>query len=131
MAELKLVLHVDQANHWPAAFGNLNNLTRDYPDAEIRVVANGAGIYAFVGQRDLREKLDQFAANGVTFQVCHNALKEHHVEPTALPDFANVVPAGRSSARRICIDQTVITQTSSRVNMTANGLETDSARTLT
>jgi intracellular sulfur oxidation DsrE/DsrF family protein len=36
MAELKLVLHVDQADHWPAAFGNLNNLTRDYPDAEIR-----------------------------------------------------------------------------------------------
>jgi intracellular sulfur oxidation DsrE/DsrF family protein len=94
MAELKLVLHVDQADHWPAAFGNLNNLTRDYPDAEIRVVANGAGIYAFVGQSDLREKFDQFAANGVTFQVCHNALKEHHVEPTALPDFANVVPAG-------------------------------------
>jgi Uncharacterized conserved protein len=30
----------------------------------------------------------------VTFQVCHNALKEHHVEPTALSDFANVVPAG-------------------------------------
>ena len=96
MAELKLVLHVEQADHWPAAFGNLNNLTRDYPDAEIRVVANGAGIYAFVGQSDLREKFDQFAANGVTFQVCHNALKEHHVEPTALPDFANVVPAGGS-----------------------------------
>jgi intracellular sulfur oxidation DsrE/DsrF family protein len=94
MAELKLVLHVDQADHWPAAFGNLNNLTRDYPDAEIRVAANGAGIYAFVGQSDLREKFDQFAANGVTFQVCRNALKEHHVEPTALPDFANVVPAG-------------------------------------
>ena len=94
MAELKLVLHVDQADHWPAAFGNLNNLTRDYPDAEIRVVANGAGIYAFVGQSDLREKFDQFAANGVTFQVCRNALKEHHVEPTALPDFANVVPTG-------------------------------------
>lgn len=94
MAELKLVLHVDQADHWPAAFGNLNNVTRDYPDVEIRVVANGAGIYAFVGQSDLREKFDQFAATGVTFQVCHNALKEHHVEAATLPDYANVVPAG-------------------------------------
>jgi intracellular sulfur oxidation DsrE/DsrF family protein len=27
MAELKLVLHVNQADHWQAAFGNLNNLT--------------------------------------------------------------------------------------------------------
>ena len=94
MAELKLVLHVDQADHWPAAFGNLNNLTRDYPEAEIRVVANGAGIYAFVGQSDLCEKFDQFAADGVTFQVCRNALKEHRVEPTASPDFSNVMPAG-------------------------------------
>src|ERR1019366_6201834 len=96
MAELKLVLHVDPADHWPAAFGNLNNLMRDYPDAEIRVVANGAGIYAFVGQSDLRESFDQFAANGVTFQVCHNALKEHHVDPTALPDFAMWCPLGWS-----------------------------------
>lgn len=94
MTTLKLVLHVDQADHWPAAFGNLNNMTRDYPDAEIRVVANGAGIYAFVGQSDLLEKLDKFAAEGVNFQVCHNALKEHHIELTALPDYADVVPAG-------------------------------------
>lgn len=94
MAEIKLVLHVDQADHWPAAFGNLNNLTRDYPDAAIRVVANGAGIYAFVGQSDLREKLDKFAAEGVRFQVCRNALKEHHIESVALPNHAEVVPAG-------------------------------------
>src|ERR1035437_1088709 len=94
MAELKRVLHVDQAEHWPAAFGYLNNLTRDYPDDEIRVVANGAGIYAFGGQSDLREKFDQFAANGVTFQVCRNALKEHDVEPTALRDFSMWSPLG-------------------------------------
>src|ERR1035437_645691 len=122
MAELKLVLHVDQADHWPTAFGNLNNLTRDYPDAEIRVVVNGAGIYAFVGQSDLRETFDQFVASGVTFQVCHNALKEHHVEPTALPDFANVVPArvvalAEAQRDRFAYHQTVITQTGSRVYM--------------
>src|ERR1019366_4246866 len=132
MSELKLVLHVDQADHWPAAFGNLNNLTRDYPDAEIHVVANGAGIYAFVGQSDLREKFDQFAANGVTFQVPQR--------PERTPCRADSVArfcqcgarwggrAGRSAARRICVHQTVITQTGSRVYMTANGLETDSAR---
>src|SRR5674476_864076 len=117
MAELKLVLHVGQADHWPAAFGNLNNLTRDYPEAEIRVVADGAGIYAFVGQSDLREKFDQFAANSFArFSQCGARSGGR---------------AGRCAARRICIHQTVITQTGSRVYMTANGLETDSARTLT
>lgn len=94
MAEIKLVLHVDQADHWPAAFGNLTNVTRDYPDARIRVVANGAGVYAFVGQADLLEHLGKFAALGVTMQVCRNALKEHHIEPAALPDFTQIVPAG-------------------------------------
>lgn len=56
MAESKLVLHVDQANDCPAAFGNLKNLRRDYLVAEIRVVANGTGIYAFVGQSDCSKR---------------------------------------------------------------------------
>ena len=94
MAELKLVLHVDQADHWPPALANLDNLTRDYPAAQIRVVVNGAGIYAFVGRSDLLERLEKTASKGVTIQVCHNALNEHHVESTALPAFVMVVPAG-------------------------------------
>lgn len=94
MDDAKLVVHVDQADRWPAAFTNLRNLTRDYPGAQVRVVANGAGVYAFVGQSDLLERLGEAAETGVVFQVCRNALTEHHIEQSALPGFAQVVPAG-------------------------------------
>ena len=94
MSDLKIVFHIDQADRWPATFGNLNNLTRDYPDANIRVVANGSGIYALTSQSDLLEKLEHFADKHVTIQACNNALKEHHVDPATLPAFVEVVPAG-------------------------------------
>ena len=94
MAELKIVLHVDQADHWPATFGNLNNLTRDYPDAKIRLVINGAGIYALTSRSDLLEKLEKFSDLHVAMQACRNALKEHHIDPDTLPDFVEIVPAG-------------------------------------
>jgi uncharacterized protein len=94
MSDLKFVLHVDQADHWPAAFANLRNVTRDYPGAQMRVVANGAAVYAFLGQSDLVERLGEAAEKGVILQVCRNALNEHHIELSALPSFAQVVPAG-------------------------------------
>ena len=94
MAELKLVLHIDEADRWPAVLSNLTNLTRDYPDAEIRVVANGHGVYAFLGQSDLTTKLEAFAGQGVQLQVCRNALRERQVDPAQMPQYAQVVPAG-------------------------------------
>ena len=94
MNTIKLVLHVDQADRWPAALNNLTNLTRDYPDAEIRVVANGAGVYAFLGSTDLTTRLAEASGKQVAFQVCANALREHAIDPAHLPGWATVVPAG-------------------------------------
>ncbi|GAA5534014.1 DsrE family protein [Deinococcus aluminii] len=94
MSDLKLVLHVDQADRWPAALTNLANLTRDYPDADVRVVANGAGVYAFLGDTDLLGKMRQASEHQVRFEVCANALHEHAIDPGQLPDWAQVVPAG-------------------------------------
>ncbi len=92
--DLKLVLHVGQADRWPAVLSNLNNLTRDYPGASVRVLANGAGVYAFQAPNDLRDRIAGFAEGGVTFQVCANVLREHAVDPNTLPAYAHVVPAG-------------------------------------
>ncbi|MCA1648234.1 MAG: DsrE family protein [Chloroflexi bacterium] len=72
----------------------MNNLTRDYPEAQVRVVANGTGVYAFLGQSDLVERLKEVADKGVALQVCRNSLHEHHVDAVALPPFAVLVRAG-------------------------------------
>lgn len=91
---LKLVLHVDQTDRWPAALGNVDNLLRDYPDAALRVVANGTAVYLFAGSNDLTERITEYAGKGVTFQLCANSLRSHAVTPASLPDNAVVVPAG-------------------------------------
>lgn len=93
MSTLKLVFHVNQADRWPAALANLTNLTRDYPDAAARVVTNGTGVYALLGNSDLTQKM-ALLAQQVEFQVCANALREHHINPDHLPSWARVVPAG-------------------------------------
>ena len=94
MNTIKLVLHVDQADRWPAALNNLTNLNHDYPEAEIRVVVNGAGVYAFLGSTDLTTKLTEASGRQVAFEVCANALREHAIDPAILPGWARVVPAG-------------------------------------
>lgn len=95
MDDAKLVLHVDQADHWPAAFANLQNVTPrlSWRTGSRRCERSGS-VYAFVGGSDLVERLSDAAAKGVVFQVCRNTLSEHHIEQSAVPGFAEVVPAG-------------------------------------
>jgi uncharacterized protein len=94
MRELKIVLHIDQGDRWPAALGNAGNVMRDHPDAKLRIIANGLAVYAFLGTSDLANRMAEQAAGGVEFQVCANALREHTVEPESLPPYARVVPSG-------------------------------------
>ena len=91
---LKLVLHVDQADRWPAALGSVQNLIRDYPNAAVRVVVNGTAFYPLAGNNDLTERIAGYAGQGVTFQVCANSLRSHAVPQPSLPDGAVLVPAG-------------------------------------
>jgi intracellular sulfur oxidation DsrE/DsrF family protein len=42
-SDIRIVLHVDQADRWPAALANMQNVTRDFPAVQVRGLANGAG----------------------------------------------------------------------------------------
>ncbi len=62
MSDLKLVLHVSEADRWHAALGNLVNLTAldDVPD--VRVVANGSAVYVLQGEHDQLSHMAKAAA---------------------------------------------------------------------
>ena len=92
--QLKLVIHVDEMDRWTEVASNLQNLLKDYQDAQVRVVANGTGVYAFIGASELRDKLAEQARAGVKFQVCANSMRRHGLDPATLPDFTQLVPAG-------------------------------------
>jgi uncharacterized protein len=90
---LKIVLHVSDADSWPAAFSNLKNLTAQRPDAKLRVIVDGSGVYLMQGATDMTPLFQKYAGLGVEFQACHNALTEKRVSPASLPGFVLVVPA--------------------------------------
>jgi intracellular sulfur oxidation DsrE/DsrF family protein len=90
---LKIVLHVSDADGWAAAFSNLKNLTAQRPDAKLRVIVDGSGVYIMQGSTDMSPLFQKYSGLGVEFQACHNALTEKHISPTSLPSFVQVVPA--------------------------------------
>ena len=92
--DFKVVLHVSEEQHWAYARSNLANLTHDWPRARIRVVVDGSAVYTLQGDNDLTAGLAAAAAAGVEFQVCPNALREHGIDPSTIPAFAQVKLGG-------------------------------------
>ena len=91
---LRIVLHVSDADGWPPAFSNLRNLVARYPDAKLRLVVDGGGVYLLAGKNDMTPLFAKYAADGVEFQACHNALTEKKIDPASMPAGVKIVPAG-------------------------------------
>lgn len=94
MENLKIVIHVDQRTGWPAVIADLVHLTRDYPESEIRVVADGDAVDAFRGHTDVVAALARAAKAKVQVQVCAISLLEQGLDPTKLPSYVDLVPMG-------------------------------------
>ena len=90
----KVVLHVATPDGWPFALSNLTHLTQSYPRAEVLCVVGGTGVYTLQGTNDLTAKMANVFAAGARLQVCGAALQEHQIDPSTLPDFAEIVAGG-------------------------------------
>ena len=91
---LKIVFHVSDGDGWPVAFSNVRNMTALDPQAKLRVVVDGAGVYILAGPNDMTSLFAKYAAAGVEFQACHNALTEKKIPAASVPAGVKVVPAG-------------------------------------
>jgi intracellular sulfur oxidation DsrE/DsrF family protein len=91
---LKIVFHVSDADGWAAAFSNVRNMTVLDPQAKLRVVADGGGVYMLAGANDMTPLFARYVAAGVEFQACHNALTEKKIPGASVPAGVKVVPAG-------------------------------------
>ena len=91
---MKIVFHVSDSDGWPPAFSNVKNMAAQHPQAKLRVVVDGGGVYLLPGPNDLTPLFAKYAAAGVEFQACHNALDEKKIAPASLPPGVRVVPAG-------------------------------------
>lgn len=86
--DFKVVLHAAEEQHWPYVLSNLDNLTAEWPNANLRVVVDGTAVYTLASDNDLSNHLGQLAMSGVEVHVCPNALKEHQIDPAEIGSYA-------------------------------------------
>ena len=48
--DFKVVLHASEEQHWPYILSNLKNLTQEWPQAHLRVVADGSAVLNLQGE---------------------------------------------------------------------------------
>ena len=85
----------DNPRSQKALTGQLKNLTKGLPKAEIEVVVHSAGIsYLLKDKSAHKTKIEELAANGVVFKACENTLKSKGIEKSAILEISGFVPFG-------------------------------------
>jgi intracellular sulfur oxidation DsrE/DsrF family protein len=88
--DFKVVLHAAEEQDWAYVLSNLDNLTVEWPEASLRVVVDGTAVYTLASDNNLTAHLGQLAGKGVVVHVCPNALKEHRIDVSEIPLWANI-----------------------------------------
>ena len=101
MSKMKVLFHVNEADRWETALGNITNLIKDVgqDEVDIVVVANGPSIMSFIEHdtlevmKDLSHKGASFCRQGISLKkMCYGV--DACISESSLPSFVDVVPAG-------------------------------------
>jgi len=96
-AMLKAVIHVNFADpeRQEDALGNIENILKAVPTAQIEVVCHGKGINLVVtSQSKHADKIGVLMKQGVQFAACENTMRKKAIEMEALVTGATTVPSG-------------------------------------
>ena len=96
-AMLKAVIHVNFADpeRQEDALGNIENILKAVPTAQIEVVCHGKGINLVVTkQSEHAVKMDALMKQGVHFVACENTMKKKAIDKDALVTGVTTIPSG-------------------------------------
>lgn len=96
-AMLKAVVHVNFADpdRQEDALGNIENILKAVPTAQMEVVCHGKGIKLVVTKQSRHaEKMQALMKQGVHFVACENTMKKKAIEKDALVTGVTTVPSG-------------------------------------
>ncbi len=82
-----------EADRWPAALSNLNNMIEQNRADQIIVVINGTAIYVLQGDNDWTQAMKKAADHGTAFVVCERSIRNHKIARESLPTWCGTVPA--------------------------------------
>ncbi len=81
----RYLLHITQADRWPAVLSNLGNLTELSLAGHVTVMINGTAIYAVQGSNDWTAAMERAAQAGARFEICERSMSNHGIHPDTLP----------------------------------------------
>lgn len=94
---LKAVIHInlDDAKRQEHAIGNIENILKEVPNAEIEVVSHGEGISLLVNKETKQAaKVQALSKQGVRFAACENTMKKKSIAKDDLVSGVVTVPSG-------------------------------------
>lgn len=94
---LRAVVHVNfgDANRQEHALGNIENILKDVPKAEIDVICHGEGISLVEMKKTQHsEKVQSLMKEGVRFVGCENTMKKKSIEKAELLAGTSTVASG-------------------------------------
>ena len=94
---LQAVIHMNFADpdRQEDALGNIENILKEVPAAQLEVVCHGKGIDLVMTKHSKHaEKLETLMKQGVHFVACENTMKKKSIEKDALIAGVTTVPSG-------------------------------------
>jgi len=79
---------------WNLTLGNIRNLLKLLPDAEVEVVAYGPGIMMVAKTSSVAEQIHSLQTPHIRFVACENAMRARKLTVADLIDGVTPVPAG-------------------------------------
>jgi len=79
---------------WNLTLGNIRNLLKAMPDAEIEVVSYGPGIMMIAKTTPVAAEIQKLQEQHVKFVACENAMRAHKFTLADLVEGVTSVPAG-------------------------------------
>jgi intracellular sulfur oxidation DsrE/DsrF family protein len=111
MAQLKVLIHINELERWDTALGNIINLLKDVGEEAVDVVvlANGPSVNAYGSDKRL-SVMKGLSEKGVRFLACKNSLRkmcssgDSCITEEDLSSFIETVPAGITALIKIQSD---------------------------
>lgn len=94
---LKAVVHINfnDSERQEHGLGNIENILKEVPNAEIEVVSHGEGITLLVTKETKQaEKIQALMKQGVRFAACENTMKKQSIAKEDLVAGVTTVPSG-------------------------------------
>lgn len=95
---MNIILHLNELTRWNMAFGNIKNILKEEPRANIEILIHGEPLIKLTTieakKIDIFNELKDLSNKGVIIAACNNTMNKMGIKKEDLCPFIKVVRAG-------------------------------------